>query len=118
MKTKPALSHMAQPERERRALSRLRQILNAPGLLRASIIQMKRRCGKPYCRCAKTKSNWHLSWYVGQSQGGSPRMKHIPLELLPEIKLWVGRYQEARKLLDQVSDENWNKIIRQTQKKH
>jgi len=29
----------------------------------------------------------------------------------------VGRYQEARKLLDEVSNENWNKIIRHTQKK-
>lgn len=44
-------------------------------------------------------------------------MKHIPLELLPEVQLWVGRYQEARKLLDEVSNENWNKIIRHTKKK-
>jgi uncharacterized protein YjiS (DUF1127 family) len=116
MKTKPALSHMTQPERERHALSRLRQILNAPGLLRASIIQMNKRCGKPYCWCAKAKRHWHLSWCVGQSQGGSPRMKHIPAELLPEVRLWVKRYQEARKLLDEVSNENWNKIIRHTKK--
>lgn len=44
-------------------------------------------------------------------------MKHIPPELLPEVQLWVGRYQEARKLLDTVSNENWNKILRHTQKK-
>lgn len=39
-------------------------------------------------------------------------MKHIPAEVLPEVRLWVRRYQEARKLLDEVSNENWNKIIR------
>ena len=44
-------------------------------------------------------------------------MKHIPAELLPEIKLWVVRYQEAQKLLDEVSNENWKKIIRHTTKK-
>ena len=116
MKTKPALSPVVQPERERHALSRLRQLLNVPGLLRASIIQMKKRCGKPYCRCAKAKRHWHLSWCVGQSRGGRPRMKYIPAELLPEVRLWVGRYREARKLLDEVSNENWNKIIRHTKK--
>lgn len=117
MKIKRALSDMAQPERERHALSRLRQILNEPGLLRASLIQMKKRCGKSYCRCAKAKRHWHLSWCVGQSQRGIPRMKHIPSEILSEVQLWVGRYQEARKLLDEVSNENWDKILRHTRKK-
>jgi len=117
MKNDPLLSALAPSERERRSLSELRRILNAPGLLRASLIQMKKRCGKPYCRCAKAKRHWHLSWYMGQSQEGRPRMKYIPSELLPEIQLWVRRYQEARKLLDEVSNENWNKIIRRTGKK-
>lgn len=117
MKQEPILSRVAQSERERYALSKLRQMLNAPGLLRASIIQMRKRCGKPYCRCARARRHWHLSWYIGQSQAGSPRMKHIPPELLAEVQLWVGRYQEARKLLDEVSNENWNKILRHTQKK-
>ena len=44
-------------------------------------------------------------------------MKHIPAELLPEVKLWVGRYQEAWKMLDEVSNENWKKIIRHTKQK-
>ena len=117
METEPALSHIAQSEKERHALSELRRMLNVPGLLRASIIRTKKRCGKPYCRCAKDKNNRHLSWYIGQSQKGRPRMKHIPSELLAEIQLWVERYQEAKKLLNEVSNENWNKIIRRTEKK-
>lgn len=44
-------------------------------------------------------------------------MKHIPPELLPEVQLWTKRYQEAKKLLDEVSNENWNKIIRRIEKK-
>ncbi len=44
-------------------------------------------------------------------------MKHIPEELLPEVRLWVRCYQEARKLLDEVSNENWNKIVRHTKRK-
>lgn len=117
MKRDSVLSGIAQSGKERYALSELRRMLNMPGLLRASIIQAKKRCGKPYCRCAKAKKYWHLSWYIGQSQAGSSRMKHIPLELLPEVQFWVERYQEARQLLDEVSNENWNKILRHTRKK-
>ena len=117
MKTNPIPSAGAPSERERRALSELRRILNTPGLLRASLIRAKRRCGRSYCHCAKAKHHWHLAWYMGQSQGGRARMKYIPPELLPEIRLWVERYQETKKLLDEVSNENWNKIIRRIEKK-
>lgn len=44
-------------------------------------------------------------------------MKYIPPELLPEVQLWVERYQEARQILNDVSNENWNKILRRTKKK-
>lgn len=111
----PRLRYELSPK-ERQARSRLRQILNEPGMLRASLIEMKRRCGNPYCRCAKAKRHWHLSWYLGQSKDGKNRMKYIPLALLPEVQLWVERYQEARKLLDEMSDENWNKIIQRTKR--
>jgi len=117
MNSDQALSRIAQSEKERHALSELRRMLSVPGLLRASIIQSKKRCGKPYCRCVKAKRHWHLSWYIGQSTAGRARMKHIPPELLAEVQLWVERYQEARKLLNEVSNENWNKIIRRTEKK-
>ena len=117
MKINPIPLVAAPSERERQALSELRRILNTPGLLRASIIRAKRRCGRSYCRCAKAKRHWHLAWYMGQSQGGRTRMKYISSELVPKIRLWVERYQEAKKLLDEVSNENWNKIIRRTDKK-
>ena len=101
---------------EREARSRLRLLLNEPGLLRASLIHMKRRCGNPSCRCAKAKRYWHLSWYIGQSSGGRRRMKFIPEELVSEVEAWVECYRKAYKLLDQVSDENWNKIVRRSKR--
>lgn len=116
MRPPSPLSQAAASPKERQARSRLRQLLNEPGLLRASLIEMKRRCGNASCRCAKAKRYWHLSWYIGQSSKGSNRMKYIPEGLMPEVSLWVERYQEARKLLDEVSDESWNKIVRQSKR--
>ena len=95
---------------ERTAISRLRQILIEPKLLRASLIRMKRRCGKSYCRCATDKRHRHASWYVGQSHDGRPRMKSIADELVVEVQEWVARYREADKLLDQLSDAYWERL--------
>ena len=102
--------HSSQPAQVRSALSRLRQILMQPELLRASWVQMKHPCGRVYCRCAKAKKHWHLSWYASQSKNGKPRMKCVPKEQHEEVRRWVSRYQEARSLLVQAGDFYWDKI--------
>jgi hypothetical protein len=99
-----------QSAQERRALSRLRQLLNEPGLLRASWVQMTHTCGKSYCRCAKAKRYWHLSWYVRQTQAGKPRLKSVPRAQLDQVHRWVARYQAARRLLATVGDLYWERV--------
>ena len=102
--------------KERQARSRLKLLLGEPGILRASLIEMKRRCGNTYCRCAKAKRHWHLSWYAGQSRGGKKRMKYIPPDLVDEVRHWVERYREVSRLLDEVSDENWSHLLRRAKR--
>ena len=101
---------MSHSPKERAARSRLRQLLNEPTLLRANLVEMKRFCGSPSCRCAKSKRHWHVSWYASQSQGGKPRMKCIPRDQVEEVRRWVERYQEARKLLGLVGDASWGRL--------
>ena len=100
----------SQSAKERAALSRLRQILKDPGLLRANFVKMRRPCGTPSCRCAKGKRHWHVSWYINQSKDGKLRMKCVPKEQLEQVQAWVTRYQEARKLLSVAGDERWDRI--------
>lgn len=104
-----------QSPEERAALSRLRQVLNAPGLLRANFVQMKRSCGTPTCRCAKAKRHWHLSWYINQSKNGKLRMKCVPRQQLEEVRQWVACYQEARQLLTTVGDIYWRRVGKRKQ---
>ena len=106
------LKHSSQSAKERAALSRLRQVLIEPGLLRANLIKMRRPCGAHSCHCAKGKRHWHLSWYLSQSKDGKHRMKCVPKEQLDEVRTWVARYQDARRLLAVAGDERWNRIGR------
>lgn len=96
--------------KERAARSRLRQILNQSGLLRANLVLMKRPCGGTACRCARGKRYWHASWYISQSRDGKIRMKIIPRDQLETVRAWAMDYHEARKLLGVIGDERWDRI--------
>jgi len=113
-KVKEATVSVAQAlsTKERSLLSRLRQIINQPhpALLRASWVKMNHPCGKSYCRCAKTKTHWHLSWYLSQSFQGKPRMKSVPKDQLPHVRLRVKNYQQAKDLLATLGTLPWEQI--------
>ncbi|MEA3306631.1 MAG: DUF6788 family protein [Elusimicrobiota bacterium] len=95
---------------ERAALSRLRQIMTESCFLRGSLIELKHPCGKSNCKCSRGKSHWHTSWYLSQSRDGKLRRKSIPKNLLPQVRQWVNRYREAKKLLDKVSQQYWKHL--------
>jgi hypothetical protein len=104
------LNRTMQTSRERAALSRLRQLLNEPGFLRATWVKMKHACGRDSCRCKSDKRHWHVSWYVSQSRKGKPRMKSVHQERLAEVRQWVARYHEAKRLLTIVGDASWERL--------
>ena len=93
---------------ERRIISRIHWLINQPGLLRASLVRMKRKCGNKNCCCVKGKL--HESWYLYQSKNGKPRMLYVPGEWERDVIKWVERNKETRKLLDELSQIYWDKI--------
>jgi hypothetical protein len=101
---------MSLKPRERAALSRLRQILNEPVLLRANCVKRKHPCGRDSCHCSSSRQHWHLSWYVSQSRKGKLRTKYVPPERVAEVRRWVACYQQARRLLMTVGDAFWDRI--------
>jgi len=97
-------------EQDRGARSQMRQLLErADGLIHGSLIRMARTCGKAGCRCA-LKGQKHESWYLGVSAKGKPRMKHIPSGREPQVRRWVQAYQHARALLEQMSQQAWQRL--------
>ena len=96
---------------ERRARSRLHQLLSgAEGMLHGSLIEMKRRCGKPNCRCARDESARHRSLYLGQTRKGRTRMIYIPRDLEQTVRQWVENHRLASELLESISQEAWRRI--------
>lgn len=97
-------------EKDRQARSQLHQLLQrADGLVHGSLIRMARRCGNPNCRCT-LKDQKHVSWCLGVSEKGRTRMKHIPRAEEGNVKRWVQHYQQARHLLEAISQEAWTRL--------
>jgi len=97
---------MSPRERERR--SRLARLAHGAGLLRGTLAIRERVCGKPNCKCVKGKK--HVSLYLVASYKGRPRQLFIPKDWEPQVRRWVQQYQEARKLLEEVSLLYWDKV--------
>jgi hypothetical protein len=93
-------SHL--PDPERRARSRLAQILHEQPFLCGSLVSMQRTCGKPGCKC--TRGELHAGLYLALRVGGQRKMFHVPQAMEPIIRQWVANYQEAWRLMEQISE--------------
>ena len=59
-------------------------------MVQGSFYLLRRKCGKPNCRCAS--GQLHASWVLSRSEQGKDRLYSVPKEQR-------GRYQRARALL-------------------
>lgn len=97
------LPRAALPKSHRAQYSRLRLLLNEPGLIRGNLVEMRRQCGKKSCRCRTEPEARHRSLYLGLSLNGKHRTVYIPAEWETRVREWVARYSEVRELLEQIS---------------
>ncbi len=98
------------PAAERRARSRLAQMLHDRQLLHGSTVRMARVCGSPNCKC--TRGEKHVSLYLSGRKGGKQRMLFVPRDWEEKVKAWVGNYREVKKLLEEVCEEGWNRVVK------
>jgi hypothetical protein len=75
-----------------------RRSIDEDVLVRGSLITMRRRCGKPSCRCARGEP--HETPALSYRVGGSTKMLTFRSEDLPTVKAAVARYRKARAELD------------------
>ena len=65
-------------------------------VIKGSVYELKRRCGKPGCKCAR--GELHGRMVVSASEGGKTQLRVIPDGFLVEVQAKVRRYQELRQV--------------------
>lgn len=78
----------------------LRWLQRSQSMVPGSLYLMRRKCGKPTCRCAR--GELHASWVITRSEAGKDRIYSVPLEQRGPLRELTGeyrRYQRARAVL-------------------
>jgi len=78
----------------------LESFLGREPLLPGSLYTLRRRCGKPTCRCAR--GELHASTVLGYRGEGRPRNITLPPEHLREVRRLTEDYRAVRKARAQV----------------
>jgi hypothetical protein len=83
------------------ALARtLRQLQRDQPMVQGSFYLLRRKCGKPNCRCAS--GQLHASWVLTRSEAGKDRIYPVPKDQRAQVRRWAleyRRYQRARAAL-------------------
>ena len=83
-----------------RLANEIRQVINPffsdKPLIKGSVYELKTKCGKPGCKCAK--GELHHRMVVSASEKGKTKLRAIPHGFLVEVQAKVRRYQELRRV--------------------
>ena len=75
-------------------------------ILRGSLIERFKRCGKPGCKCAQGPGHGP-KYYLSVSQPDTrPQMDYVPLEYVQQVSAYLQNFQQVRQLLEQICNAN------------
>jgi hypothetical protein len=78
----------------------LRRLQRADPMVQGSFYLLRRKCGKPNCRCAT--GQLHAAYVLTRSEQGKDRLYMVPKEQRAQVRKWAAeyrRYQRARAVL-------------------
>ena len=100
--------------KERDARSRAVKRVAEQSLLRGSLVEMARTCGKTGCRCQQGEK--HVSLYLAVRRGRQRRMIYIPHALGDTVRQWVQTGREVEELLDFISQQCLEQLLQQKER--
>ena len=90
--------------RRRHAL--LHQLPPLKAILRGSLIERYKRCGKPGCKCAEGPGHGPKFYLSVSRPGSQPQMDYVPQEVHAQAAELVANYHRAREILEAISEIN------------
>jgi hypothetical protein len=97
------VSRTQRSARERDARSQAVQQVANHALLRGSLVEMRRTCGKKGCRCQQGQK--HPALCLAIRLGEQRKMIYVPHALEETVRRWVQTGHEVDGLLDAISQQ-------------
>lgn len=90
----------------RRRTVLLRQLPSLKELLRGSLIERYKKCGKPGCKCVQGAGHGPKIYLSVSRPGTRPQMEYVPQAYQDEVTEFVTNYRKAREILDELAEIN------------
>jgi hypothetical protein len=91
--------------RQRRKLL-LHQLPALEEVLRGSLIERYKRCGKPGCKCATGRGHGPKYYLSVSFPGRAPEMDYVPQVSHAETSERIANYHRIREILEQICEIN------------
>jgi len=105
---KAPIPRAAMSARERQWRSKLAQLVSQRGFIRGALLERRRVCGKPNCKCASGQG--HSALYLVLSKEGRTKQLYVPKRWQSDVRQWVANYHDVRDLMEKISQDHWNKV--------
>jgi uncharacterized protein DUF6788 len=90
----------------RRRQTLLRQLPPLHELLRGSLIERYKRCGKPGCKCAQGIGHGPKHYLSVSFPGQRPQMEYVPQDYYEQAVRYLSNYHRVREILEEVCEIN------------
>jgi hypothetical protein len=73
----------------------LRRLLRSHPRVQGSFYLLRRKCGKPNCRCAT--GQLHATYVLTRSEQGKDRLYAVPKEQRAQVRKWAAEYRRHQR---------------------
>ena len=101
---------------ERVARSRLAKLVHNQPFLCGSLVSLNRVCGKEGCKCSR--GELHPGLCIALRVGEKRKMIYVPQALEATARRWVSTYQEAWRMMEEISQACFERFLKGKQKVH
>ena len=93
-----------------RALARiLRALQRDTPMLQGSLYLLRRKCGKPSCRCAR--GHLHPAWVLTRSEAGKNRLYAVPADQRGRLRPWAREYRRWQRARAQLIKQSARLVV-------
>jgi hypothetical protein len=75
-------------------------------ILRGSLVERYKRCGKPGCKCAKGPGHGPKYYLTVSYPKRKPEMDYVPAEFQEKVKEYLENYRKVKEILEELSEIN------------
>jgi len=86
--------------RRRKAL--LRKLPNLEAILKGSLVERFKRCGRPGCKCARGPGHGPKYYLSISRTGARPLMEYVPQEYCNQVREYLANHHRVREILAEV----------------